>query len=224
MAAKVGVTDCGHPRILAYEEAVRHAGLEPVRLTPGQSESLDGLNGLVLTGGTDVNPKRYGEMAVPETDTPDNHRDELEFCLLGEALALDLPVLAICRGMQLLNVHLHGTLHQHLGSGFHEQRRPDETPRRHRSAHEVDVVPNTLLHQITGALTLGVNSRHHQAVNRIGQGLQISAQSADGIVEAVEFPLRRFVLGVQWHPEDRIEASEADWKLFQRFAREAGGR
>ncbi len=223
MAAKVGVTDCGKPRILAYENAVRLAGLNPVRLLSGQPRSLDGLNGLLLTGGTDINPKRYGQTAVPETDQPDDPRDELEFCLLGEALALDLPVFAICRGMQLLNVHLHGTLHQHLPGRNHEQRFSDELPAQHRSVHEVAVAPATLLSRITESATLSVNSRHHQAVDELGQSLIISAQSADGIVEAVELPARRFVLGVQWHPEDRIGISETDRKIFQAFAHEVGG-
>ena len=223
MAAKVGVTDCGSPRILAYENAVRAVGLEPVRLVPKEQQSLDGLNGLLLTGGTDINPKRYGEAAGSETDQPDDSRDEMEFCLLGEALALDLPVFAICRGMQLLNVHLHGTLHQHLPGNVHEQRLPDEMPGQHRSVHDVAVMPKTLLSRITQISTLAVNSRHHQAVNNLGQGLIVSAQSEDGIVEAIEFPVRRFVFAVQWHPEDRIEVSANDLKLFQAFAHEVGG-
>lgn len=223
MAARVGVSDCGDAKIAAYERAVRLVGLEPVRLTVGRSQSLDGLNGLLLTGGADINPRRYGESPQPETQKPDDARDELEIDLLGEALALDLPVFAICRGMQLLNVHLHGTLTQHLPStAVHEQRNPDEIPGHHRSAHSIDVLGGTLLAQIVGEGKHSVNSRHHQAVRNLAPGAIASAVSDDGVIEAMELPTKRFVLAVQWHPEDRIESSWEDSKLFEAFATAAG--
>jgi putative glutamine amidotransferase len=223
MAAPVGVTYCGEQRIEAYENAIRAVGLEPVRLIAGRPQSLDGLYGLLLTGGTDVNPRRYGQSAVPETQEPDEARDEMECDLLSEALAIDLPVFAICRGMQLLNVHMHGTLQQHLPpSAGHEQRLPDEQPRKHRDAHTVSVSPGTLLSQIVGRDQIAVNSRHHQGVDRLGTGVIPSAVSTDGMVEAIEYPARRFVLGVQWHPEDRIEISDSDLKLFEAFANVTG--
>jgi putative glutamine amidotransferase len=225
MAVPVGITNCGETKILPYESALRAAGLEPVRLSPGVSQSLDGLYGLVLTGGRDVNPHRYGQMRVPETQDPDDARDSMEMCLVGEALALDLPVFAICRGMQLLNVHLHGTLHQHLDSGslsIHRQPFPDDPPGRHRAVHDVNVTPDTILARLLREQRIPVNSRHHQAIDQLGSGVVASAVSDDGVTEGIEYPARRFVVGVQWHPEDRIEVGTADRLLFEAFAREVG--
>ena len=223
MAVPVGVTNCGEAKILPYEAALRAVGIEPVRLSPGQSQSLDGLYGLLLTGGTDVNPRRYGQMPHQEAQAPDDPRDELEICLLAEALAMDVPILAICRGMQLLNVHLHGTLRQHLPSlALHRQVFPEDAPRRQRSVHNVEVKPDTILARVVGQDSIAVNSRHHQAVDQMGSGVISSGVSEDGIIEAIEYPTRRFVLGVQWHPEDRIEIGPADRALFEEFAKQAG--
>jgi putative glutamine amidotransferase len=221
MAVPVAITNCGEAKILPYEAALRVAGIEPVRFSPDAPQSLDGLYGLVLTGGRDVNPRRYGQTPSPETQDPDDARDDMEMCLLGEALAIDLPVFAICRGMQLLNVHLHGTLHQHLASpSIHRQLFPDDPPGRQRAVHDIDVKPGTILASITGTSRMSVNSRHHQAVDQLGSGVISVAVSEDGITEAIEYPARRWVLGVQWHPEDRIEVSTADRALFEAFARE----
>jgi putative glutamine amidotransferase len=220
MAVQVGVTYCGPEKVKPYEEAVRAVGLEPVRLIPGESQNLDGLFGLLLTGGADVNPKLYGQTAREETQPPDDRRDEMECGLVGEALAIDLPVLAICRGMQVLNVQLHGSLQQHLSSAeIHVRRLEGQEARKHHAVHTVTVSPGTLLSGIVGTGELSVNSRHHQAVDQLGQGVVAVAFSEDGVVEAIEYPARRFVLGVQWHPEDRIDVSKSDRELFEAFAR-----
>lgn len=221
MTVPVGITFCGEAKILPYEDALRAVGIEPVRLRAEDARSLDGLYGLVLTGGTDINPRRYGQEKADETGDPDDPRDEMEMRLVGEALALDLPLLAICRGMQLLNVHLHGTLQQHLGSpSIHVQRLRDDVPGRHRSVHNVNVKPGTLLERIARATVIPVNSRHHQAIGQCGPGVIPSGISDDAIVEAIEYPARRFVLGVQWHPEDRIQISTPDKAIFEAFAAE----
>src|SRR5690348_14168422 len=223
MAVPVGITNCGEEKILPYESALRAVGLEPVRLAAGSSQSLDGLYGLLLTGGTDVNPRRYGQDPIPETQAPDDARDEMEVCLLAEALAADLPVFAICRGIQLLNIHLHGTLLQHLASAsIHRQVFPGDAPGRQRTVHNVTVKPDTLLARIVGQPTIAVNSRHHQAIDQLGPGVITSGLSEDGITEAIEYPARRFVLGVQWHPEDRVEIAGTDRALFEAFAKEVG--
>lgn len=136
---------------------------------------------------------------------------------------MDIPVFAICRGMQLLNVHLHGTLDQHLPAvSLHRQVFPEDPPGQQRGVHNVIVRPGTALAAIVGTGPIPVNSRHHQAVAELGAGLTLSGISDDGIPEAVEYPARRFVLGVQWHPEDRIEVSEADLALFKAFAAAVG--
>jgi putative glutamine amidotransferase len=203
-------------RVGPYEIALREAGIEPVR-NPG---SLDSLDGLLLSGGADINPALYGQERAFESDAADDARDELEIRLLREALAADIPVFAICRGLQLFNVVCGGTLIQHLPStDVHRQKPPQNAePGKHPAAHEIGVVPNARLAAIIGASEQPVNSRHHQAVDRLGEGLIVSATASDGVIEALEKPDAAFAVAVQWHPEDRIFASSADRKLFEAFA------
>ncbi len=181
-----------------YVDALRQAGITTVF-----GKSLDGVNGLVLMGGTDVNPARYGEQRGPETEEPDEERDRVEAMLIGQALERNLPILAICRGMQMLNVHLGGSLVQHLETAKRHSITPDD---KSLSAHSVEIVGGRELARMAdGGLRQEVNSRHHQAVARIGTGLVVSAKDPmDGVIEAVELPDRRFVVGVQWHPENQI--------------------
>jgi gamma-glutamyl-gamma-aminobutyrate hydrolase PuuD len=208
---RVAVTFGNPEKLPPYEEAIRTVGLEPVR----NPESLAGLEGLVVTGGTDVDPKLYGEEAVEETQEPDTNRDELESRLIREALALDRPVLAICRGMQIFNVVHRGSLHQHLfNASKHEVR--DRVPS--ADVHSVEVKPDTMLAAAIGAGSKQVNSRHHQAIARLGERLIESAVSADGVIEGLERPDKRFAVAVQWHPEDRIHTDATDLALFQAFA------
>ncbi len=188
-------------RIAPYAEALRSVGIDPVLVTPVQTiKSLDGM-GLVLTGGTDVDPALYGAAADPLTEEPDRERDALERRLLRQALEQDLPVLGICRGMQLFNVtHRGGTLTQHIEG--------------HRvPLHDVTIAEGTKLATIFGAGKRSVNSRHHQVVGRLGEGLIVSARAADGVTEAIERPDRKFAVAVQWHPEDLPQ----DGALFQAF-------
>ncbi|HYL76633.1 MAG TPA: gamma-glutamyl-gamma-aminobutyrate hydrolase family protein [Bryobacteraceae bacterium] len=216
---KAGVTFRKESKVVRYEFALRTVGIEPVRIAPDSGPDLDSLDGLVLTGGTDINPARYGQPRNPETEDPDDARDELELRALEAALARGLPILAICRGMQLFNVAHGGTLIQHLPSAnLHSQNMPDAEPGRHGATHAVQVARDTRLAAIVGEGELAVNSRHHQAVDRPGEGLVVSAVSTDGIIEALERPDLPFALAVQWHPEDRILVSEADRKLFEAFA------
>ena len=208
-----------NPRKIApYEHALRLAGLEPVHVTPADRRPLDGLAGLVLTGGSDVSPALYGQ-TVNGSEGVDEERDALETEYLREALATDLPVLAICRGMQLLNVVHGGSLIQHLPtSDLHQQRCPGCEVGWHPAAHRVSVSPATKLAAIIGAGAHDVNSRHHQAADQVGSGLIVSAVAVDGVIEGLERPDKRFVVGVQWHPEDRVLVSSADRKLFEDFA------
>jgi len=199
-----------------YAKALRQAGIEPVLISPEKPRTLDGLQGLVLSGGTDLNPARYGETPHPGSEAPDDARDELETGLLAEALAADLPVLAICRGMQLFNVAHGGTLIQHLdNSAVHVVRGDDPA----LPAHRILVEPGTRLAAILGEGVHGVNSRHHQAVERVGAGLRVTARSTpDGVIEALERSDRRFALAVQWHPEDQVRRDAEQRKLFEAFA------
>jgi putative glutamine amidotransferase len=205
-----------------YADALRLVGLEPVLISADQPWSLKGLDGLLISGGCDIDPKRYGQERAPETQEPNPWRDCMEIGLLGEALDRDLPVLAICRGLQLFNVYHGGTLVQHLAGDLHRTLTRPADPS--KPMHEVSVAPDTKLAAVLGAGKHPVNSRHHQAVDKLGDRLRISAKSVkDGIVEGVERPDKGFAVGVQWHPEDQVRADETQLKLFRAFA-EAVGR
>jgi putative glutamine amidotransferase len=211
---RVAVTFGNESRLGPYLAALQEVG---IGVSPNP-DSLEALDGLLLTGGSDINPARYGQ-SNSGSDEVDDRRDELEMRLLREALAADLPVLAICRGLQMFNVACGGTLIQHLEStDVHRQRPKNAEPGRHPSAHRIWVAPDTRLAGIIGAGGHDVNSRHHQAIESLGDGLRVSAISVDGVIEAVEWPQAAFAIAVQWHPEDRILVSEADHKLFEAFA------
>ncbi|HEX5227767.1 MAG TPA: gamma-glutamyl-gamma-aminobutyrate hydrolase family protein [Bryobacteraceae bacterium] len=210
----MAVTFNREARLSPYLKALEEVAIEAVR-NPSSLESLDGL---LLTGGTDINPKRYGRDNAG-SDEVDDARDELELRLVQEALAASVPIFAICRGLQLFNVARGGTLVQHLSSTtVHSQKSRDAEAGKHPVAHRVWVAPGTRLAEIVGAGGLDVNSRHHQAIENLGEGLAVSAISEDGVIEAVELPDAAFAVAVQWHPEDRIYVSEADRKLFEAFA------
>ena len=148
----------------AYIDALRQVGV-----TTLFKESLDGVSGLMLMGGRDVNPARYGEQRHPETEEPENERDRLEAVLIAEALDRDLPILAICRGLQILNVQHGGTLIQHLDT---VERHRQESGDKSVSAHFIEILPRSELARIAGAeLRREVNSRHHQSIARVGKGL-----------------------------------------------------
>jgi putative glutamine amidotransferase len=211
---RVAVTSGSKAKIDPYLVALEEVGIQAER----NPDSLDSLDGLLLTGGSDINPARYGQSNAG-SDEVDDVRDELEIRLLREALAVHRPVLGICRGLQLLNVACGGTLVQHLGSSeVHRQRPQGVEAGKHPGAHRVWVAPETRLAGIMGAGGCDVNSRHHQAIENLGQGLIVSAIAEDGVIEAVEMPGAAFAVAVQWHPEDRILVSAADRKLFEAFA------
>lgn len=223
---RIGVTyrnfsGTARQKIEPYDRALRAAGLDPVYITPQEPRRVAGLRGLVLTGGSDINPVHYHQ-TLNGSKGIDDKRDLLELDVLGEALAADLPVLAICRGLQLLNVAHGGTLIQHLpSSDVHQKSCPGCETGRHPAAHGIEVDPDSRLAGIMGPGAHNVNSRHHQAADRVGPGLVVSAHSTDGVIEGLERHDRTFVVGVQWHPEDRYLVSDADRKLFEAFARYA---
>jgi putative glutamine amidotransferase len=196
-----------------YFEGVTLAGGIAVLLPPQPVDDmiadrvLDGLHGLVITGGKDVDPARYGQPPDPHTDDPRHDRDAWEFALLARALKRELPVLGICRGAQVLNVALGGTLHQHLPDVVgHSRHQADNAV---FSESRVHTVPGTRLAALIGEYS-DEQCYHHQAIAEVGNGLVVSAQAADGVIEAVELPGDSFVLAVQWHPEERLN----DLRLF----------
>jgi gamma-glutamyl-gamma-aminobutyrate hydrolase PuuD len=203
---------------LAYVDAIERAGGRALVIPPAETdveETLAPLDGIVFSGGADVDPARYGADAHPETDTPQTRRDAGELALLQAALARDLPTLAICRGFQLLNVARGGDLVQHLpeavGNDDHKQV-PGEF-----AVHPVEVKEGSRLAAIVGASS-DVTSHHHQGLGRVGDGLVESAWAADGTLEAVEDPSLRFAVGVQWHPEAGEDAA-----LFEALVEQARG-
>jgi putative glutamine amidotransferase len=191
-----------------YVDAVQRAGGFAVMLPPDKQlvrepdEALDLIDGLLLAGGADIDPTSYGREAHPQTLGTVPERDLFEIALARAAIERDLPVLGICRGMQLINVALGGTLNQHLPehTGHSEHRRVVGSF--DGSDHDVHVSPDTLAMRVIDLPTHATKSHHHQGVDQLGEGLRISATSAlDDVIEAVELPDRSFVLGVQWHPE-----------------------
>lgn len=193
----------------AYLSALEQAGGAPVLFPslvvhldePGRL--LDRVDGLFLPGGRDIDAELYGSEAHPSNDTPLRLRDELEVALVRVARERGMPILGACRGMQLLNVALGGTLEQHLGD------RLDLTPHRatvgERTEHPVAIHAGTLLRSITHDEEFDISSHHHQAVDRLGEGLVASASAPDGVIEAIEATDGAFCLGVQWHPEERLD-------------------
>lgn len=207
-----------------YCAAVIAAGGLPV-LLPHEpdhaADYLDRIDGLIVTGGAfDVDPALFGAGSRHATVTTKDRRTAFELAITLGAIGRDLAVLGICGGQQLLNVALGGTLIQHIPDEV-EDALPHEQPNpRTEPGHTVQVAPGTLLHRITAALELPVNSAHHQAVKAAAPGLVIDAVAPDGVVEGIEDPKRRFCLGVQWHPEYHI--SDGDRRIFRAFIACAG--
>jgi putative glutamine amidotransferase len=205
-----------------YVRAVEAAGGLPVALAPGATEDaaevMSRVDGLVLSGGGDLDPAHYGEEAHETvTDvTPD--RDAFELALVREALLRDQPILAICRGLQTLNIATGGTLIQDIASSVEGADDHDPERERWELTHEVRLLPGSRLRQVLGEDRVRVNSFHHQAVKSLGRGLVASAWSVgDGVVEGVEAPESRFVLGVQWHPESFWNKTPGFQPLFEAF-------
>ncbi|MBU3994483.1 MAG: gamma-glutamyl-gamma-aminobutyrate hydrolase family protein [Actinobacteria bacterium] len=183
-----------------YAQSVALAGgiAVHVPLETDAASMIDRLDGLIIAGGEDVDPRLYGQVPGPHTPRVDPLRDETEIALLRAADARGIPVLGVCRGQQLINVAFGGTLIQHLESGDRESHMSTPYPRAHR-VHEVSLTPGTVAHDVYGDLTR-VNSYHHQAIDRPGEGVVVTGMSPDGIIEAIEIAGRP-IIAVQWHPE-----------------------
>lgn len=221
----------------AYCEAVARAGGAPVLIPPLQEEILRNLysvlDGLLLAGGGDVASRRYGSPDNGNAKLVDEGRDQLEITLTQWALGAGLPLLGICRGIQVLNVAAGGTLIQDIPSQvpFSLRHRSDAALPRNHIAHDIRVQPNSLLaavlssgrqdaegDQLASPYQYGVNSYHHQAVDKLAPGFASTAHAADGIIEAIEVaPRSSFVLGVQWHPECMVPGDAAMKRLFVGF-------
>ncbi|MEE9199839.1 MAG: gamma-glutamyl-gamma-aminobutyrate hydrolase family protein [Candidatus Brocadiales bacterium] len=205
-----------------YCRAVELAGGVPVILPGLQAgedcmEALLGmLNGLILSGGTDIDPSRYAQEPHPSMEPMAVEREEYDFRLVSGALKIDMPILGICYGEQLLNVCMGGSLVQDIPTHL-------ESPIDHKNPpggrHRVLIEKGTRLYRLLGVEALDTNSTHHQTIDRLGQGLKVCARSEDGVVEAVESQRHTFVLAVQWHPETMLD-EPVERRLFSGFMKE----
>ena len=226
--AHIAITACR--KIEDYKQAILHTGhdVRVIEHSSAVTDALKGMDGLLLTGGDDVAPTRYGEQAHPAVKEVAPERDEFELALVQEARRRGMPILAICRGMQVLNVASGGSLVQDIpsqvtGAIDHRQQVPP-----HQSfdmAHEVWVDKDSLLakllrERLVDADTCSVNSRHHQAVKRLAEGFKVSATAPDGVIEAIEDSSGAFCVGVQWHPENFYRTGEFR-PLFEGFVEAA---
>jgi putative glutamine amidotransferase len=229
--AVIGITNCR--KIEDYRQAILHVGGEPRILDWSMpvETALDGIDGLMLTGGDDVAPVKYGETPHEAVVEAEAGRDEFELELIAAARRRQLPIFAICRGIQVLNVACGGTLVQDIPSQLpesipHSLPIPPNQP--YSLAHEVWIEKDSLLSKLMAdRLTDGdmceVNSRHHQAVKDVAPGFRVSATAPDGVIEAIEDPSVPFCLGVQWHPENFFRTGEFR-PLFEGFLEAAARR
>ena len=176
-------------------------------------------NGLLMTGGPDVNPSLYGEERLPECGEVQSCRDELEFRLLDHALTAEVPLLGICRGAQMLNVYCGGTLYQDLASQMpetinHAMEPPFEVP-----CHRIELVEGTPIHQLLDERVLPVNSIHHQAIKDVAPCFSVMAHSLDGVIEGIWMPDKPFVWGVQWHPEWIWDVDARQRRIVEQFVK-----
>lgn len=210
-----------------YTAAIAKAGGLPMVLPMMTEEGLilslaERLDGLLLTGGVDLDPSYFGEEPIRQLGEVSPVRDEMEWKLTGEFLKRDKPIFAICRGMQILNAVAGGKLYQDLAA----QKAPvlqhmQHAPRWHAS-HEIAIAPGTKLAEILQTERIRVNSFHHQAVKKVAPGFVVSAAARDGVTEAIESLEHRFALGVQWHPENMWQRYPVFYSLFQRFVEMCG--
>jgi gamma-glutamyl-gamma-aminobutyrate hydrolase PuuD len=225
------------PQVIVYDayiSALDRAGLAVVLISPSHSPDaiaslLDHCHGLVLSGGGDIDPSRYGEQPTAELDSVSVDRDQTEFEALRGALDRDLAILGICRGVQVMNVFLGGTLHQDIDAArggvqriAHQQAGPWGA-----RAHDVTISEGSRLREIAGSPEIHINSFHHQAIKRVAPSLTVTALAEDGTVEAVEMQDCTWGLGVQWHPERHeasAPASDPDRRLFDAFAQAVHAR
>jgi len=224
---RIGITPCS--RVDDYVASVTRAGGEPVVLSNADDPVavLDTVDGVLLTGGLDVDPALYDEAPHPTTETAPE-RDRFEIPLSREAVKRDVPLLAICRGVQVLNVAEGGTLVQDIPSAVTTDLRHSINEPKNEIAHDVMIAPDTRLSDVLvpgleARPTVAVNSRHHQAVGRVAPQFVVSAASTDGVVEAIEKPGATFCLGVQWHPENFWRTGEFNG-LFDAFVAAASAR
>ena len=221
--AVIGITPSN--RLNDYLESIKRAGGEPRVLSLDAPPTLDGLDGVLFTGGGDVDPAHYHDSRHLNTNEPDAARDAFELALAKLALAEGTPLLAICRGLQVVNVAAGGTLIQDIPAQMNQALAHQVDSSSSAIAHEVWVTAGTTLarvmrEELDDTEVLQVNSRHHQAIEKTAEGFTVSATAPDGVVEAIERPGARFCVAVQWHPENFWRTGEFR-SLFEEFVKAA---
>jgi putative glutamine amidotransferase len=210
-----------------YSQAVLHAGGAPVILPAAQDEKsleriLGSVQGLILSGGPDIHPRRYGEEPMAGLGEVDEALDRMELLAAALAVAKNLPVLGVCRGIQVLNVALGGRLYQDIPSQVPESLCHSPKADKAVNTHTVRIAAGSRLRRIVGKPEIWVNGKHHQAVKDPAPGLVVTARARDGVIEALEHTGKRYVIGVQWHPEGTWRKDACSRKLFRSFLRAAG--
>lgn len=209
--------------IRAIEASGGAAILLPYTANPESIDRfIDLCDGFIFAGGADIEPARYGEEKHPRCGETTPYRDEVEFLAFEKIMKTEKPIMGICRGSQLINVALGGTLYQDIPSEIktdltHKQEHPHSEP-----AHEANVVSGSLLHSLIGKSRIHINSLHHQAIKELGDGLSPMAVADDGIIEAIVRTGKRLVWGFQWHPEKTFDNSEDSKAIFKKFIEECG--
>ncbi|MFI3282716.1 MAG: gamma-glutamyl-gamma-aminobutyrate hydrolase family protein [Rikenellaceae bacterium] len=217
-----------------YMDAIRESGgvaiILPLVASKGDiAQVCDMCDGFLLTGGHDISPSMYGSEQTKECGTPNIDRDNLEREVFNYAIERDLPVLGICRGIQIINALCGGTLYQdlvseHIYIGIKPEINHQMTPPYDQVWHKVKVIENTPLHKITELQQMGVNSYHHQAIKTLAPTLEAMAVAEDGIIEAVWMPSKSFVMAVQWHPEFSFLSSKESRNIVASFINAAKNR
>ena len=208
----------------SYVDAVLRAGGQPVIVNDARDpkELLARVDAVVLTGGPDVDPSRYGETAHPSVYGVDSADDDFECAVAEAALVRSVPTLAICRGIQVLNVARGGTLHQHIPDDPGVPRHGEPGVAGGARRHEVTLAADSLIAEVMATTRVTASCHHHQAIAQLGDGLHVVGRAADGIIEALELD-GAFLLAVQWHPEDTAADDRAQQRLFDALVSRAGG-
>ena len=214
--------ECAARVMRSYAEAIEDNGALPLLLPYIENDEavdrfIDVCDGFLFTGGVDVEPRKYGEETHPKCGTIRLFRDDLELRVAERVLKTNKPIMGICRGIQLLNVALGGKLYQDIPSEIpsdiqHAQSEPKTSP-----SHSVNVIEGTPLHALAGKTRMVANSFHHQAISKLGEGLEVMALADDGIIEAAYLPGERYFRAYQWHPERLFEIDEDNRAIFVDF-------
>jgi putative glutamine amidotransferase len=224
-----GLYSRGHFMDYTYDEysrAIHSCGGAPILIPVAQNRDslgaiLDRTDGLLLSGGPDINPKFYREEPILGLGEIDEALDRMELEATKMAFDRGIPIFAVCRGIQVLNVALGGTLYQDIGSQVQESINHTQKADKSINTHSIKIERKTVLYNLFRRKEIWVNGKHHQAIKDVAPSLNISAKANDGIIEAVEYPGKKFVLGVQWHPEGTWEVDPHSKRLFRAFVQAA---